>query len=249
MHIGMVSIPLQSGGAERLVIEEAKYFAGAGHEVTLITADYSDAFLEEFDLPDNVSLRTYRASDTPSGVADFLTETGGLLAAISDVGPDVLFTHYRSTHIYLLESVSSLDIPFTTHVHGSILWFRDNPRLLPHRRDDGFDDLVAEVPGHTEFQSDIDDDPVQRSKAEIEEWLHGRALSACDLVFTGSNRVARELDVLYDVDATVVHPGVADDWLDNATGPDRVGSTRESGSTCSCGRSLASASGATTSDS
>ena len=214
MHIGMVSIPLQSGGAERLVIEEAKYFARAGHEVTLITADYSDAFLDEFDLPANVAVETYNSSDTPSGIADFLTETGGLLAGIRRVDPDVLFTHYKSTHIYLLKRLSSLDVPFTTHVHGSILWFRDNPRLLPHRRDEGFDELVEAVPGHTEFQSDIDGAPVQRTKAEVEEWLHERALATCDLVFTGSERVAEELEVLYDVDAVVVRPGVDDDWLD-----------------------------------
>ena len=215
MHIGMVSIPLQSGGAERLVIEEAKYFARAGHDVTLITADYSDSFLDEFDLPERVSVETYRAPDTASGVADFVTETGGLLSTVPDVDPDVLFTHYRTIHIYLVEAISDLDVPFTTHVHGSILWFRDNPRLLPHRRDDGFDDLVDAVPGHTEFQSDIDDGVVTRGKAEVEEYLQARAMAACDVVFTGSHRVAEELEVLYDVDPTVVHPGVADDWLDD----------------------------------
>ncbi len=213
MHIGMVSIPLQSGGAERLVIEEAKYFAGVGHEVTLVTADYSDSFLDEFDLPANVSVRTYSAPDTASGIADFVTETGGLLATVPDVDPDVLFTHYRNIQIYLVEAFSDLDVPFTTHVHGSILWFRDNPRLLPHRRDDGFDDLIDAVPGHSEFQSDIDDALVPRGKAEIEEWLQNRAMAACDVVFTGSNRVAAELEVLYDVDPVVVHPGVADEWL------------------------------------
>lgn len=222
MHIGMVSIPLQSGGAERLVIEEAKYFAGAGHEVTLITADYSDSFLDEFDLPETVSVQTYRAPDTATGVTDFLTETGGLLATVPRVDPDVLFTHYRNLHVYLVEAMSDLDVPFTTHVHGSILWFRDNPRILPHRRDDGFDDLVEAVPGHREFQADIDDDPIARGKAEVEEYLQRRALDACDVVFTGSQRVAEELEVLYGADPVVVRPGVADDWLDGHRETERV---------------------------
>lgn len=214
MHIGMVSIPLQSGGAERLVIEEAKYFAAAGHEVTLIAADFSESFLSEFDFPATVDVRTYPAPDTRSGVADFLTETSGLLAAVRQVDPDVLFTHYKSIHIYLAEAVSDLDVPFTTHVHGSILWFQDNPRILPHRGDKGFADLIDAVPGHSEFQSDIDDAPIQRTKAEVEEWLQQRALRACDVVFTGSNRVAEELEVLYGVDPVVVHPGVSEEWVD-----------------------------------
>ena len=214
MHIGMASLPLRSGGAERLVMEEAKYFGDRGHRVTLITQDYSEAFLAEFDLPGTVSVETYDAVE--GGTLGFIGETHALHGTIREVDPDVLFTHYKSVNVYLSRLLSDLEIPYTAHVHGSILWFEDNSRLLPHARNDRLEGLLESVPGHTEFQQRIDDGPVPRVKAEVEEFLQRRAFAACDVVFTGSERVADELDVLYGVDADVVSPGVSKAWLDAA---------------------------------
>jgi glycosyltransferase involved in cell wall biosynthesis len=213
MHIGMASLPLRSGGAERLVLEEAKYFADRVDRVSLVTRDVSEEFLAEFDLPENVTIRTYRSRSDGVGSTGFLTETYALHSAIRSLDPDVLFTHYKSVNVYLSRALSDVEVPFTAHVHGSILWFENNRRLLPHAREEGFDELVEAVPGHTEFQGDVGGGRVQRTKAEVEEWLQRRALADCEVVFTGSERVARELEVLYGVDATVVNPGVSREWL------------------------------------
>lgn len=213
MHIGFVTIPLQIGGAERLIMEEARYFGEHAEEVTIVVPDYTQEFVDQFDLPESVSIVTYGASSTDSGSLNFLTESWAIHSALDGLDLDVVFSHYKTPQLYVIDRLTDLDVTYTSHVHGSILWFVNNVRLLPHLDNPGLSKLIQSVPGHREFQRNIEASPIERAKAEVSELLEERSLAGSEIVFTGSNRVAEELRTLYGVDPEVVHPGVSSGWI------------------------------------
>ena len=213
MHIGFVTIPLGVGGAERLILEEASYFAEHAEEVTLVVPEFDGEFVDQFDLPGNVTILTYGASTSDSGSLNFFTETWAIHSALSGLDLDLVFCHYKTPQLWAIDNLTDLDLTYTSHVHGSILWFVNNVRLLPHLDNPGLSKLIESVPGHSEFQGDIEATPIERAKAEVSEFIKERSLVESEVVFTGSNRVAEELRTLYGVDPEVVHPGVSAGWI------------------------------------
>ena len=215
MHIGFVTIPLQIGGAERLILEEARYFGEHVEEVTLVVPEYDEEFVDQFELPESVSIVTYGASTSDSGSLNFLTESWAIHSALSGLDVDFVFSHYKTPQLYAIDHLTDLDVTYSCHVHGSILWFVNNVRLLPHLDNPGLSDLIESVPGHREFQGNIEASPIERAKAEVSEFIMERSLVESEVVFTGSNRVAEELGTLYGVDPEVVHPGVSARWIES----------------------------------
>lgn len=198
------------GGAERVVAEEAARTAAAGHDVTVLTKAIAEEYRSLFADREGVTLREY-----PGG-RHLVHEPPQLVRAIRDIDPDFVFSHYQDEGVYLSTRTLPGSIPFTSHVHGSPLWFTEPDRIVPHRRSAVYDRLVAEVPGHGQFIEDTDLSVKRRVLGELGEYLRGRALRGARFVSTGSERVARELSGLYGVDAQVVRPGVSTEWIDSA---------------------------------
>ncbi|SFR57814.1 glycosyltransferase family 4 protein [Halogeometricum limi] len=196
------------GGAERLVLEEARFLAARGHDVTLAVPRYDEDYLSEVRLPDAVTVVVY---GDPRHRLPGARRIRRVLRAAS---PDVVFTHYTEQETGVALATLPTDPPTVSHVHGSVLWFPEDARHLPHRRRGTYDELVAAVPGHREFHGDPRPGVRERLRVECWERVKGRVLRETDAVFTGSNRVATELRGLYGATPEVVRPGVSRSWLD-----------------------------------
>jgi len=195
------------GGAERLALEEAAYFARE-HDVTVAAPVVNREYVRGA-VPDSVDVVAYgKPHKGWRGVRR-------LLGVLRGADPDLVLSHYTEEEVYAATRLLG-GVPYCPHVHGSVLWFPDDPRLAPHRDRPAYVRLVSEVPGHREFHAVPELTPRQRAWAGIGEAVRGRALRAAAAVFTGSDRVARELLGLYDAPATVVRPGVDGDWIERA---------------------------------
>jgi len=193
------------GGAERLALEEAAYFARE-HEVTVAAPVVDEAYVRGA-VPDSVDVVAYgKPHKGWRGVRRLLPVLRGC---------DLVFSHYTEEEVYVATRLLG-GVPYCPHVHGSVLWFPEEPRLAAHRDRPAYVRLASEVPGHREFHDVPELTPRQRAWAGIGEAVRGRALRAAAAVFTGSDRVARELSGLYDAPATVVRPGVDGDWVERA---------------------------------
>lgn len=197
------------GGAERLVVEEATFLAARGYEVTLAVPAYDADYVAEIALPDAVDVVAY---GDPRHRLPGVRRIRPVLAAAD---PDLVLTHYTEQEVAVALTTLGIDPPVVSHVHGSILWFPDDARHLPHRRRGTYQPLVEAVPGHMSFHGDPHPGVRERLRVELWERVKGRALRDSAAVFTGSERVATELRGLYDADPTVVRPGIARDWLDS----------------------------------
>jgi glycosyltransferase involved in cell wall biosynthesis len=133
---------------------------------------------------------------------------------LSERDPDLVTCHYAEEEVGVV--CARLGVPYVPHVHGSVLWFPDTPRLVPHVGSPAYERLVAEVPGHRAFHDPPSLSARQRIWAEIGERVRGWALRNAATVFTGSERVRHELAGLYDAESTVVRPGVAAAWMERA---------------------------------
>jgi glycosyltransferase involved in cell wall biosynthesis len=196
------------GGAERLVVEEATFLADQGYHVTLAVPAYDADYVAEIDLPDTIDLVAY------GDPRHRLPGVRRIRPVLRDADPDLVLTHYTEQEVAVALATLRVDPPVVSHVHGSILWFPEDARHLPHRRRGTYQSLVADVPGHRSFHGDPAPGVRERLRVEVWERVKGRALRDSAAVFTGSNRVATELRGLYDADSTVVRPGIAESWLD-----------------------------------
>jgi glycosyltransferase involved in cell wall biosynthesis len=195
------------GGAQRLALEEAAYFARE-HEVTVAAPELDESYVRGA-LPEGVEIVEYgKPHKGWRGVRR-------LLAVFRAADPELVFSHYTEEEVYAATRLLG-GVPYCPHVHGSVLWFPEEPRLAPHRDRPAYVRLASEVPGHRAFHAVPELTARQRAWAGIGEAVRGRALRAAATVFTGSDRVARELSGLYDAPATVVRPGVAADWIERA---------------------------------
>jgi glycosyltransferase involved in cell wall biosynthesis len=195
------------GGAQRLALEEAAYFARE-HQVTVAAPALDESYVRGA-VPEGVDVVEYgKPHKGWRGVRR-------LLAVFRAADPELVFSHYTEEEVYAATRLLG-GVPYCPHVHGSVLWFPDEPRLAPHRDRPAYVRLVSEVPGHREFHDVPGLTTRQRVWAGVGEAVRGRALREAATVFTGSDRVARELSGLYDAPATVVRPGVAADWVERA---------------------------------
>ena len=221
MHIGFISCPFTPGGAQRLVLEEIRYFRNEGYQVSAFTREDDPSFRAELGLG---SLPTL---EFPAPVAHVpsrfnrIREIGWLRSRLVDRDVDLTMSHYNDVPMYL--STRGLDIPHICHINDSPFWFADNPSLLPHSRKPGFERMMSAVDGHRHFQQPTESRPV-RLYHEFREILRLRAVRTAVLTTTIADRVAEELSFCYGIDPKVIHPGVREDYVNRtvSASPDDI---------------------------
>lgn len=215
-----ICIPSRSldtfGGAERVVISDAEHFARSGHDVHLITDEFDPDVLSSYGLPSSVT--THRITVSRHGpLPETFYRAYEIRRLLRTIGADAVIAHYQEVPTWLALSTLDIDPVFVSHVHGSVLWFQNNDGRTVHMWKECTRDLIAEVPGHSEFWAGDDTTPLQKVRTVGVEAMEAMALRSCDEVFVNTQQVSRELNCLYGVDPAVNPPGVDGDWDPNPT--------------------------------
>ena len=209
MHIGFISCPFTPGGAQRLVLEEIRYFRDAGYRVSAFTREDDPSFRAELGLGSLPSLEFPQPVDHVPSRFNRLREIRWLRSRLVDQDIDLAVSHYNDVPTYL--SSRGLDIQHVCHINDSPFWFADNPSLRPHSRKPGFERMMSAVDGHRHFQQPSVSRPTLLYH-EFREVLRRRAVRTAALTTTIADRVAEELDFCYGIDPLVIPPGVSEDF-------------------------------------
>lgn len=214
MNIGILSLPLHPGGAQRLVLEEARYLENEGHSVTIYTTESGD---EEFRKGLGVSDPTIRTSPDESGgkipLAGSLYRSQWLRSRLAKDEIEFVISHYQDVKAYLV--TRGLDIEYECHINGSPFWFSENSALVPHKRKPAYDERINDFPGHANFADPKNIHTIGRVYYEFWERLRTRALRQSRRVTTITKQVSDELSFCYDIEPEVIRPGVDERWFNN----------------------------------
>lgn len=203
MQIDFVGASLSPGGAERLLLEEAKYFSSEGHKVRILVPESNDSFVSELGAED-IPIRDF-------GEQGFTSTVRWLRKRIVSADSDLVVSHYQDQACYLATRRTAASL--SCHKNGSPFWFIDNENLLPHRRKPDFGKYLNQVEGHKNFQNFPSLSLKRRLRAELSELLQKKAVEASCLVTTLTNQVANELEFCYGRKPKVVRPGVPSDFM------------------------------------
>lgn len=208
MKICITTLPLTTfGGAERVIISDARHFAEDGNDVYLVSSGFDPDVLTEYGISDAVSCNKYQINED-SLIPEILNHVKKIRSILNEIRPDVVIAHYRERATYLALSTLPINPVFTSHVHGSILWFENNINRIVHNWRSCVQDLIDQVPGHSEFWHLEDTSFMQKSAAIVAEFLEALALRSCNRVFTNTNQVSSELNCLYGVNSKITPPGI-----------------------------------------
>lgn len=210
MHICIVTPNLAPGGAERLVCEEITHFSKFGADVSVVTSFVDEGYLREMGVPEDVNFSTFNEERADLG---FIDRFRRIRRHIRSISPDIVCSHYRDEEVYLVRKTTNTSFKFTSQINGTAFWLSDNDRVLPHRRKSYYNDIMDAVPGHREFQADLNVSIKKRLKVEIGEFLRTQALQSAEEVFVLSERIQKEVKSMYGVESSIIRAGVPKDWL------------------------------------
>ncbi|MBV0925227.1 glycosyltransferase family 4 protein [Halomicroarcula limicola] len=188
-----------------MVCEEARYFSELGNEVLLLASDYDPSVARDYGVPEGVDV--ILSSGSISG------DVAKVRSIVEKYDIDIFYPHSFTKRLFLANSLLSDQVPYIPHIHGSVFWFIDEPNRLPYIGDTGFRELVSMVPGHGEFYQESTPSIATRVRASVSQYIERHGLQEADYVTTGSWQVQQELQTLYDIEATVVRPGVSESWI------------------------------------
>jgi glycosyltransferase involved in cell wall biosynthesis len=212
MKIGLVTLSLSPGGAERLILEQARDLRTRGHEIYIYPEKDYAGFRESVGMG-GVTVREVpndgRVLNIPK--TDRLNQVHNIRTSIIQDDLDIVISHYKDIEVYL--ATRGTDIKYGCHVNGSPFWFDNNPKLQPHKRKNGYQQHVAAIAGHSEFQ-DSHNTPAEFLYYECRERIRRKALQESSIVTTLTNQVKSELSFCYGIDSKVVRPGVSKDWFE-----------------------------------
>ncbi|OGC47106.1 MAG: hypothetical protein A3A94_03620 [Candidatus Portnoybacteria bacterium RIFCSPLOWO2_01_FULL_43_11] len=185
---------LNPGGAERLMFEEAKFLTQKGYRVKILTFRFNPAAL--FNYSNLIDLETIKDGG-------FLKRLYQLRKRLKEIKPDYIIAQSAGdSHLLYL---TRLNIPYLTHLHGTMFWFLDNPYKysLIHKR--VFHQIRNSLIGHREFipAQAPKINPYKRMVLELKSFLDYLAIRKSAKVIVLTKQIKWEVEKLYGVEAVI----------------------------------------------
>ena len=206
-----------AGGAERVAIEEAKYF-GTKAKTKLLTFKVNDEALFGNKELRELEVIHWKGDDrlTYTSFVSSVRRVFVLRDRLKQLSPDIVIGCCWAGWIELYLASLFTSIPYVLHLHGSIFWLDKDliKYAVIHRR--VFNRIRNSVPGHKEF---ISPKPklslLKRVGVEFLAILDYLAIRRARRVFVLSHHMGWEVKSIYNKD-TIVLPisPVSDDMID-----------------------------------
>lgn len=179
------------GGAERLLLEEEKFFRGKGIDVKVLAfGDRGNLYDYEPKARELIGIKTSPLSRVLS-----------LRRRLRQINPDMVIT-LPSGYLYLATLFTS--IPYIVHIHGTLWWFigDTNKYALIHKK--VFSEIRESVAGHKEFISKRPQCSFKRRIAsELFAILDYLAVRKARKIIVLTDQLKWEVEKLYGKDAVV----------------------------------------------
>jgi glycosyltransferase involved in cell wall biosynthesis len=195
-----------AGGAERVAVEEAKYF-GALSKTKLLTFKISEEAL--FGHEDMKELEVLRwKGDNRSSYMTFsssLSRVVALRRRLKELSPSVVIGCTWAGWLELYLATLFTSIPYVLHLHGSLFWLDKDLMKYSLIHKPVFNEIRESVVGHKEFVSPKHKFGVlQRISMEFLAIIDYFAVRRAKVVLVLSNHMRWEVGKLYNKDALVL---------------------------------------------
>jgi glycosyltransferase involved in cell wall biosynthesis len=210
-----------AGGAERVAIEEAKYFRGVSKARLLTFRVKEEALFGHKGLPE---LEVIAWKGEKKGNANYraffssLSRVIALRVRLRQLSPSLVVGCCWAGWIELYLATLLTSIPYVLHLHGSLFWLDKNlmKYALIHRS--VFSEIRESVVGHQEFVAVKPKLSIfQRLSLNLLALLDYFAVRRAKTVFVLSNQMRWEVNKLYKRDAVVLPIGPISSQLLNYT--------------------------------
>jgi glycosyltransferase involved in cell wall biosynthesis len=202
---------LTAGGAERVVVEEVKYFERQGVRTYILTSDFNKKalFNEEYKASIHVVGKNIYSTSVFKRITAFPMTVLAIRKTLKETKPDIIIAQTYFDCIYLYFATLFTAIPYVTHVHDTISWIIGSvqQQALIYRK--GFNKVRESLPGHREF---IPKTPpkinlIKRITGELVSLAEYFATRKAKKIFVLTNHVKWEVSELYKKKAVVIRGG------------------------------------------
>jgi len=200
-----------AGGAERVAIEEAKYFRGVSKTRLLTFRVKEEALFGHKGLPELEVIAWKGEKKSNANYRAFFSSLSRVIALgvrLRQLSPSLVIGCCWAGWIELYLATLFTSIPYVLHLHGSLFWLDKNlmKYALIHRS--VFDEIRESVVGHKEFVAGKPKLSVfQRLSLNLLALLDYFAVRRAKAVFVLSNQMRWEVNKLYKRDAVVLPIG------------------------------------------
>ena len=129
-----------AGGAERLLLEEEKYFRNKGIETIILTFSLDKSALYDYQ-PKRIEVIKAGSSHISRVLA--------LRRRLLQIKTDLVILNANHVYVYLATLFTS--IPYIAHIHGTIFWFIGDTLKYSFIHRKVFSEIRESVIGHKEF--------------------------------------------------------------------------------------------------
>jgi glycosyltransferase involved in cell wall biosynthesis len=202
---------LTPGGAERVLVEEAKYFERQGISTYILTSDFDKKalFNEQYKASIEIIGRNIYSASILKRILSFPKTVLSIRKKLNLIKPDIIVAQTYFDCIYLYFATFFTAFPYATHVHDTISWIVGSAQqqALIYRK--GFNEVKNSLPGHREF---IPKTPpkmnlIKRITGELASLAEYFATRKAKVIFVLTNHVKWEVAKLYGKEAVVVRGG------------------------------------------
>jgi len=183
------------GGAERLLLEEEKFFRDKGIETIVLTFSLNKKALFDYQ-PQQIKVIESKSS--------YISRIFALRQELQQLKPDLVIAQSHIECIYLYFATLFSRIPYIAHIHGTLFWFHEDllKYALIHKR--VFSEIRESLIGHKEFIKERPDcGPLIRLVNEVLAIADYLAVRKAKKLIVLTDQIKWEVKKLYKKDAIV----------------------------------------------
>lgn len=194
---------INPGGAEKLLLEEYKYFKKRCKEVKIFTFE-----LEEKSLF-NQKCKIEVVSKNSDNLISYVFS---LRKAFKKFKPDIVLSSQPCAILY--SALLFLGIPYAIHIHSSIFWFPDNLIKYSYYYSRAQRRVRGLSPGHLEFNPPLRDFSfIECLKKNAGGFVDFKSVQKAKKIFVLTEKMKKELNLIYKLDSTVVTGAISEEWI------------------------------------
>ena len=200
------------GGAERVMLEEAKYLEKNGAEVYILALKFDREVLFDETYKPDVQVIAEKSSRKTVPIR-FIASIVDLRKKIKEINPHIIISEYADCCIYLYFATLFIPYLYVTHIPGTIFWLlSDRVYAFIHRK--VFNEIRESVIGQKQFVplKRPNMSLAKRIKVELNAILLYIGVRKAKKIFVHSKQMKWEVSKLYGKEAIALkgafHPNV-----------------------------------------
>jgi glycosyltransferase involved in cell wall biosynthesis len=191
------------GGAELVFLEEVKNLKARGFDICVVAVEISEDF--------SLRLKALKVEPISIKGGGLLLESIRLRRKINKFNPDFIVAHENGhIHLFFASLLMPRKVKTILHLYGTYIWLlgsRLNKSIIFRKK---IEEAYKTVASHIYFQSDYKKKCgfIERIKIETQALLDFFSIRKFDKVLTCARTTAKEIDILYGINAYILAGGV-----------------------------------------